>query len=63
MNVCKGTLLWIFQTDTPPCSIVIANLDPSAENASSGEFSMDVTLERGIDMRVMKEKFVPPGSK
>ena len=60
MNVWNGSLLCIFQTDTPPQGIPTANLDPSAENASSGGFGVrDFTLIAGKDMRVMKEKFVP----
>ena len=69
MNVFKGTLLRISQTDTLLRAIAIANLDPSAENASAGAWTMGDffgTLGTGIDMRVMKEKFmlsVPPASK
>ena len=63
-NVPEGTLLRISQTGTPPQAIAIANLDPSAENVSSGGLiKYGVTLRRGIDMRVTKEKFLPPESK
>ena len=61
MNVHKGTLLRISQTDTPR-SIAIANLDPSAENAISGGASRGLSA-MGIDTWVMKEKFAPLGSK
>ena len=69
MNVLKGTLLWISQTDTLPGFVTIANLDPSAENTSFGSWRCKVLwrwkvksfgMGMGIDMRVTKEKFVPP---
>ena len=66
MNVSKGTLLRISQTDTLPAFIAIANLDPSAENTSFGswrsKFKSSGTQRMGIEMRVTKEKFVPPES-
>ena len=40
MNVFKGTLLRISQTDTLLQTIAMANLDPSAENASAGAWTM-----------------------
>ena len=62
-NVRRGTLLWIFQTDTPPRGISIANLDPSAENARSGGLIWDAALRGGIDIQVTKAKIVLQGSK
>ena len=66
MNVSKGTLLRIPQTDTLPGFVTVANLDPSAENTSVGSwrsnFDSSGSLGMGIDMRVTKEKFVPPES-
>jgi len=69
MNVFKGTWLQISQTDTLLLFIMIANLDPSAENASSGSkrsmYKSLVILGEGVDMLVMKVKFklfVPPES-
>ena len=66
MNVFKGTLLRISQTDTLPRCITKANLDPSAENTISGcwrpKSESSETLRMGIEMRVTKEKFVPSES-
>ena len=65
MNVFKGTLLRISQTDTLPGFVTIANFDPSAENTSVGSWSsksLGSGMGMGIDMRVTKEKFVPPES-
>jgi len=69
MNVFKGTLLRISQTNTLPGLIATANLSPSAENASAGTWRSPNNafwdLGMGIDMRVTKEKFklfVPPES-
>jgi hypothetical protein len=69
MNVFKGTLFRISQTDTRLRAIAIENLDPSAENASMGAWRLGYclgSLGKGIDMRETKEKFtlfVPPESK
>ena len=62
VNVPKGTLLRISQTYTPPQAIATANLDPSAENATSGGLSRGGSGTE-IDRRVMGQKFVPPESK
>jgi len=66
MNVFKGTLLRISQTETVPQPIVIANLDPSAENASIGaKGNGSGTLGMGKEMPETKEKsvlFVSPES-
>ena len=69
MNVLIGILLRESQTDTLSRLIVIANLDPSAENArSSGvrdKGNVFCAQGMGIDMRETKEKFilfVPPES-
>ena len=55
MNDFKGTLLRISQTDTAPQLIAIANLDPSAENASFGTWKIkdaSGNAGKGMDMRV-----------
>ena len=68
MNVFKGTLLLISQTDTLLRAIAMAKLDPSAENASTGAWMIGNVfgpMGMGIDMRETKEKFilfVPPES-
>jgi hypothetical protein len=68
MNVFRGILLRISQTDTLLRAIAMANLDPSAENASTGSWMIgDVfgSMGMGIDMRETKEKlrlFVSPES-
>jgi len=64
VNVFKGSLLRISQTDTLLRLIAIANLDPLAENAIIGSWSPGLNgdtswmSEMGIDMQVTKEKFV-----
>ena len=65
MNVFKGTLVRISQTDTALQLMAIANLDPSAENASFGTWKIidaSGNTGKGMDMRENFALFVPPES-
>ena len=55
MNVFKRALVRISQTDTALQLMAIANLDPSAENASFGTWEIidaSGNTGKGMDMRV-----------